>query len=65
MPSEEAERFQRVEQRRQHGHDVVDDGLGQSPLPLLGVSAASAPSKLEAIGRRHRDIEGDALMMPQ
>ena len=28
MPGEVAERFQRVEQWRQHGHDVVNDGLG-------------------------------------
>ncbi|MGY3106151.1 hypothetical protein ACVWW7_002778 [Bradyrhizobium sp. LM6.9] len=28
MSLEEAECFQRVEQRRQHGHDVVNDGLG-------------------------------------
>ncbi len=32
MPLEEAERFQRIKQRRQHGHDVVHHGLGHRLL---------------------------------
>src|SRR6266702_4443252 len=63
MPSKEAERLQRIEQWRQHGHDVIDHGLGHCRFLCLESVQLRRLQKLEAIGRRHRDIEGDALMM--
>ncbi len=33
LPLKEAEGFQRVEQRRQHSHDVVHHGLGHRRIP--------------------------------
>ena len=43
MARDKGQRFQRLQQRWQHGHDVVHHGLTHRRLPFPLISAAAAP----------------------
>ena len=49
MARDKAERFKRLQQGRQHGHDVVHHGLAHGSLPWLAAFSAASAVNFSAV----------------